>query len=154
MKKSATALLLLSAISAPVLADNALYINVGGTSHHINTPYSYNEINPGLAIEVEVPGDRRFIAGAYRNSQSILGDAKTSKIIVVEQILTRPSEYLGLGIVAGAVDGYRYKSGGFMPMAALSARVDAGDYGLRMMYTPAIKEITPAVISFQIIVAM
>lgn len=149
--QTAVSLLLLSA-SAPVLADKPLYLNLGGTSYHINSPYSYNEINPGLAVEIDVPGDRRFIAGAYRNSQSAPGDTKTSRIVAMEQIVYRPSQHIGMGLIAGVVDGYRYKEGGLLPMVAISTRLDAGAYALRIMYTPGIAAVTPAVISMQVII--
>lgn len=85
--KTATALLLLSAISAPVLADGATWVNLGGASHHFKTNWGagavYNEKNIGLGIEHEM-GGLNYMAGFYKNS---IGD--TSKYVVAEKILVR-----------------------------------------------------------------
>ena len=128
--------------SSPVMAQDGMWVNFGGVSKHFSSE-RFQDSNKGLGIEVPVSGYLIGV-GMYRNSVN-----RTSRYVVAEKTMLRYGP-VGLGAMAGFVDGYPMNDGSFIPMVAPSMTVDAGRVGLRFIYIPQVEKRVASVISVQI----
>lgn len=60
--------LALACAATPARADDALWVNLGGFTHHANQDKDYNENNLGLGVEYRVHPDATLMAGMFANS--------------------------------------------------------------------------------------
>lgn len=120
-----------------------LWITASTVSHHFNTEEKLNERNPGLGVEY---GGRnyRLIGGEYTNSNRRHSTYFGGLYAPVELLNIK------LGMIAGMVNGYPINNGRFSPAATLVAIYESHGFGVNMIMTPKITNITPLTLALQL----
>lgn len=136
--------LLISLLFLPSLCfANELWITASTVSHHFNTELKLNERNPGVGIEYG-NSKLRMIAGEYSNSFKRHSTYFGGLYTPIEVLKIR------LGATMGMVNGYPINDGRFTPAAALVAVYEYSGFGVNLVGTPKITNITPMILALQL----
>lgn len=110
-------------------AENDLWLNLGGPSHHVDREHPWNEKNYGLGLRYEYDDVHSIAAGFYRNSLR-----NTTYYAAIPYM---PLKYEGLsaGFAAGVVaGGYNIK---WAPYALPTVRYEINRmFALNLVYVP------------------
>lgn len=100
---------------------------------------------PGAGVECQ-RGEIVAAAGGYRNSQGGRSAYAAAGVLPLQIGPVR------IGAVVGAVNGYRYRSGGVMPMAAGVVSVDLGAASVQVFAVPAVPGVSHAALQVGVFV--
>jgi hypothetical protein len=125
--------------------ESAVWLNLGALSYHPNRDRHYNERNVGFGVEYQFNARHAIAAGRYKNSYYetsnfayyawtplAFGDVNLG-------VLRVPS--LRIGMLAGAVDGYRRNSGRMAPIALPIAMFEWRHVGVNVTAFPHVGSI-------------
>jgi hypothetical protein len=128
-------------LAAPVSgAESAVWFNVGALSYHPNRDKQYNERNVGFGMEYQFNARHALAAGRYKNSYYETSNFAYYAWTPLEftnanlGILRVPS--VRIGVLAGAVDGYRRNSGRLAPVALPIAMLEWRHVGVNLTAIP------------------
>lgn len=123
--------------------DGDMWFVANTMSHHLSEQ-KFNEKNYGLGLEYHFTDDVFVMAGKYKNSV----DKKSAYALGAWTPLRFGR--VGIGIAAGAVNGYpALNNGKVAPIAAGIIRVEDKHLGLNVIAVPKFKE-SPATIGLQL----
>ncbi|MBI3771433.1 MAG: hypothetical protein HY272_01820 [Gammaproteobacteria bacterium] len=132
-------------LSAPSLMadERALWLNMGGVSWHPGTS-GMNGRNPGIGVELELDKQSFIAAGKYRNSLS-----QDSHYIVYGW---RPYEHGSIsgGAFAGVIDGYKWRDGRMIPMAAPYMMIKSRCVALNLIFIPKVEKHVASTVALQV----
>ena len=122
-------------------AERAVWINLGGFSHHFSNNNHYNETNRGLGVEYRINADWAVMAGSYYNSVR----RTTTYGAFTYQPLSLWSVKIGASV--GVMDGYPAKARGGTFFAALPmATYEGSRFGLNLGLIPSMPKVDGAIV--------
>ena len=126
--------LVCAALSSAACASPTVWLNLGALSVH-SAP-GYNDVNPGFGLEVRTSDTWAFTAGELKNSQR-----RRSRYLAAEFTPLQAGP-VRLGLVAGAIDGYRLRDGKPLPLLAPMAQITWGHVALAALFIPQVQHYT------------
>jgi len=109
------------------------WVTPGAISYHTDRAARYNERNTGFGVEYEASDKLAYMVGQYHNSIR-----NTTQYAMVQYTPVMLSERVRLGVMAGAVNGYSIRDGGWFPMALPVATVEYRHFGVNLSAAPVI----------------
>jgi hypothetical protein len=125
--------------------ERGIWFNVGALSYHPDRDKHYNERNVGFGLEYQFNARHALAAGRYKNSYF-----QTSNFAYYAWTpLEFPSANLGIvrvpslriGLLAGALDGYRRNSGRMAPVALPIAMREWRHVGVNLTAVPHVGDV-------------
>jgi len=115
------------------------WLQINGASYHFDRDRGFNERNYGLGLMYRISEDKAVAVGEYKNSIN-----KTSHYAYLDYEPLKMGP-VRAGVLAGTVDGYYFRNGGFIPMLAPTASIEGKHFGLSAFYIPPMKNISSVV---------
>jgi hypothetical protein len=143
-------LLALAMLASPLAAGaaqefGASWVQLGALSYHADRTQQYNENNPGLGFEYRLDGSSLLAVGRYKNS--FFGTSKyvlwgwTPLDIGAITFVGMRIPSVRIGVMLGAVDGYRRSSGHFAPALLPLLSFEGRELGVNISALPNIGDI-------------
>lgn len=125
----------------PPAPPDALWVNLGGFSSHVNRNKDYNEDNVGMGLEYQLQPDVALMAGAFNNS------IRHTTSYVAANWLPLSLGGWKLGAVAGVMNGYPGIAGGGAFVAALPmASYEGTHVGVNLGLIPTTDKVEGALV--------
>ncbi len=125
--------------AAPPPQDGAIWVNLGGFSHHMDQDKGYNENNVGMGVEYQLRPRVALMAGAFNNSLS-----RTTAYAAANWL---PLSLGGwkLGAALGVMNGYPGIARGGPFLAALPmATYEGTRFGVNLGVIPTLNKVDGA----------
>lgn len=122
-------------IPAPLNLQSAVLS--GFASHHLGTNRDYNEDNHGIGYRF---GSSGVMTGYYRNS------VRRDSFYAAHESQWAVADNFRVGLIAGAVTGYRYS---VIPFVLPEAIARVGTLELALTYAPHVPGLVPALVAVQ-----
>ena len=131
-------------VSVSSIADSSVWLNMGGVSWHPGTA-GMNGRNGGMGLEWSLNDKRFAAAGMYHNSLD-----QTSHYIAHGWRAYQHNAAISGGMVAGVIDGYQWRNGRIIPLAAPYITVEGTHVAVNVIIIPKIEKHIATTVAFQI----